>query len=700
MKTNHHLKPFFLVPLVTIGLLGLVAQATPNNWTGGGDGAHWSDPLNWSAGLPDTGHAVSIDAGAILLTSETAELASFTMTGGTLTFSNWMTRLRATEVVITNNAVLTLPPAFTDAGPSNRVWIVCANFTLVGTISAEAKGFKAENGTGKGGRSPGGELWSTAGSGAGYGGQGEYLSLLRGPGGCPYGSLSEPSDPGSGGGGVFSEAYMGGSGGGAVLIDASGTVTLNGTINANGQTVTTRKGAGSGGSIWIKCATLTGNGAVLSARGGTSDRTYGGAGGGGRIALQYGTLDNFTNWNIDTRAGTGRSLDIKTHRFRFLPGDGTVWCSTTNLLAETMNNDRFTGVRFFAPGFTRWSPSSLTINTSIRFEEDGFQLTVENDLTIGEDGALGLGLSSGENGAALNCGGDLTVDGGQLHVYAGSIADAANQNADPGATVAVTGAFVVTNGGWVFPHAPGLDVGNGGAVRFTARSVTVDETSGFSATARGYLGRNGPGMGATSGWNGSGGGYGGKGTDQGALVGGATNGLALAPIRPGSGGGGGTVQGGSGGGVIWLEIEETARLKGTFYADGGLYNPNLDGNHQAASGAGGSILVSARDILAPFTAVFQAKGGNGRQGVASAVGGGGGRIAFWKRMSAASRAALFAGEQPANLFVSETAEPRFKDFLAEPSVLGGLLSTGDPGDPGTVRFVEQLPPRGTLIMFR
>ncbi len=78
--------------------------------TGGGDNINWHDAKNWSPeGVPGTAAAVTNTAGMILLTHETAELASFTMSGGSLVFSNWMTRLQAADVVLTNSAILTLP---------------------------------------------------------------------------------------------------------------------------------------------------------------------------------------------------------------------------------------------------------------------------------------------------------------------------------------------------------------------------------------------------------------------------------------------------------------------------------------------------------------------------------------------------------------------------------------------------------------
>ncbi len=66
-------------------------------------------------------------------------------------------------------------------------------------------------------------------------------------------------------------------------IKAAGTVTLNGTLSANGANQT---GAGSGGGIYVTCKRFDGMGGTLSANGGASIfGGGGGGGGGGRIAL-------------------------------------------------------------------------------------------------------------------------------------------------------------------------------------------------------------------------------------------------------------------------------------------------------------------------------------------------------------------------------------------------------------------------------
>jgi hypothetical protein len=116
-----------------------------------------------------------------------------------------------------------------------------------------------------------------------------------------YGSVLEPLDLGSSGGSY--ESTWSGAGGGAIRLSASGTLTLDGVISANGGTPSSHSGAGAGGSLWITTAVLSGSG-VFQAVGGTYNPGYsGGAGGGGRIAV-YGSDDSgFSGFETSSVAG-------------------------------------------------------------------------------------------------------------------------------------------------------------------------------------------------------------------------------------------------------------------------------------------------------------------------------------------------------------------------------------------------------------
>jgi hypothetical protein len=159
----------------------------------------------------------------------------------------------------------------------------------------------------------------TGGGGAGFSGSGAWSSPSNsngntGSGGNSYGtSLLLPLIGGSGGGGGAGGPSFGGSGGGggggALLIAASGTVSLTGSITANGGTGGNSAGdgrgatggAGSGGAIRIVATKIEGNGTLAATSGAARSNggwaagnqyliTDGGAGSAGRIRLEAETF--------------------------------------------------------------------------------------------------------------------------------------------------------------------------------------------------------------------------------------------------------------------------------------------------------------------------------------------------------------------------------------------------------------------------
>ena len=102
--------------------------------------------------------------------------------------------------------------------------------------------------------------------------------------------------------------YAGGNGGGAIRFVISGTLTINGTLSANGSNGTTgRTGGGSGGSIWghHECFSLEVVSSNLTAALGSGDYP-GGGGAGGRIALYYDTNTlPFDATHLQTYGGSG-----------------------------------------------------------------------------------------------------------------------------------------------------------------------------------------------------------------------------------------------------------------------------------------------------------------------------------------------------------------------------------------------------------
>lgn len=153
------------------------------------------------------------------------------------------------------------------------VAMTAKSFTLpeTGVLSANGTGW----GAGKGpGRSSGLTGASYAGKGCNYNG---------GWSGTLYGNRRRPLQPGSGSSGKR--------GGGLVWLETSRRMDLNGNVTAKGADWANYKGAGSGGSIFLRCGScLSGTNGTISANGGNGGG-LGGSGGGGRVAVYYRDMD-------------------------------------------------------------------------------------------------------------------------------------------------------------------------------------------------------------------------------------------------------------------------------------------------------------------------------------------------------------------------------------------------------------------------
>ena len=422
--------------------MATISLGDPHAWTGTSNN-NWFIPENWDpAGVPSEGDAVTFASGSILLTNPVQNLQSFTMTGGTLTFTNWLTHLEATNIMVSGGTV-TLPTAFVQGLTSNRVWFACTNFTLGtnGTINVSFKGYTTNSGPGKG-------SGTTYGSGGGYGGHGAFAQGGNN-GGAAYGSITNPTDPGSGG---ANGNDIGGPGGGVVRIDApGGTVTVYGTISANGKVRNSyHAGSGSGGSIGITCRTFAGSPNGLLTATGANSSHGGGAGGGGRIAVIYDPVaqaGNNPGVRFQASAGTGGYSQGSVGR---VAEDGTLYLSDNTFLSETLSG-QFLSVRLY--GVTNWNPAQLTVgNTQLILEETGLQLTVAGNVVIDSGGELGLGSNS-----IFTCNNLNLTNGGLLHVYAGATN---GLGVDYGAMVSITNTVRVASNSWIYPYSQPSDGGS------------------------------------------------------------------------------------------------------------------------------------------------------------------------------------------------------------------------------------------------
>ncbi len=192
-------------------------------------------------------------------------------------------------------------------GQSAMQLVALGDALINGAIDVSGRGYPWGEDVGPGG----GTQSSWSGSGAGHGGAGGR-SATQAPGGPAYGSLLQPTTLGSRGG--SGDGGPGGAGGGAVRLISGGTLTVNGSVVANGLNGTANNsGGGSGGSIFLSSQSFAGVGS-LSANGGTGEWVDGGGGGGGRIAV-YRSQNSFTGTlSVDGAGGSARGENGTIHQ--------------------------------------------------------------------------------------------------------------------------------------------------------------------------------------------------------------------------------------------------------------------------------------------------------------------------------------------------------------------------------------------------
>ena len=265
------------------------------------DGA--SDEL-WPDGLVKTPASLTVSSYTLTISSYSTMPSMTTLNlgyGGTFNLGG-VTQApvaNVSTITIQNNGVLTHWPNSTTAlGEQHKLNLTLSSMTISvgGTINVSSMGYSAANG-------PGAETCGTA-SGS-YGGFGSDFAT-PGCAGSPYGSYLTPTNIGSGG---FSN-----SGGGAVILNVTGALTVNGSIQANGAVLNQ---SGSGGSVYLTVGSLVGSG-TISAQGGGGGGTVYDSGSGGRIAVIgstasfVGTLSAASNSGVAGRIGAAGTVFIKT----------------------------------------------------------------------------------------------------------------------------------------------------------------------------------------------------------------------------------------------------------------------------------------------------------------------------------------------------------------------------------------------------
>lgn len=367
-----------------------------------GDG-RWDDPTSWTPqGLPRaseditilSGHTITIDIdGAV---ADSLSVAS----GATLVFDGWNSLLTVGNVTVDGTVTHVANTATSVDGngewiPNGRVNVACSTFTVNqgGLVDGKGLGFAgAPSGTAGPGMGPGGG--AKTGDGGSHGGFGGItVQDVRDVCAATYDSVTVPALPGSGG--ANQDKKFGGNGGGVVRIIASGVVTVNGSIDVDGCHNTASGNhwsGGAGGSVYIVCSKILGAGSITA--NGADSRYVAGAGGGGRIAIDYDSAaqaaESLPALRIQAMGGGAsyeQTLVAGQPRYGTTGGAaGTLWFPDSQFLtrfATTGGTFRLAGL-WAAEG----APSTLTVNGDVFMDNgalafaDQMNLTIDGNLTI------------------------------------------------------------------------------------------------------------------------------------------------------------------------------------------------------------------------------------------------------------------------------------------------------------------------------
>lgn len=451
----------------------------------------------------------------------------------------WETALKVASLTIGNGGVLTCEGPFmtADDDPAARVYLQVGTLTIDegGKIDVTGRGWSGGGwdyanakevyvgfGPGKAKDTP----WGAFHLGHG----GKHTAHSPGVYATTYDDPLAPELPGSGGymnSGMSSKGDV--SGGGAVRIVATGTVTVNGEIRADGNAAIMRTpsltgagtSAGAGGSVWITAARIKGCGKITANGGDGSDPRVpshcypaadglmaaaeeGGAGGGGGIALEYGEAQDAgdcTGMRISAACG----VYSNPHKPRLTLADCDKWTTqaelgTVHFSDDKILNDTFgkglSGRLVDVTGPFVWDGDLEWTEGSVRFCNEGADVTFNGNLTIsGTNSRLDVGgisnrvlgvkmfdMHAGATPVKLTVNGDVTVkEGAALSVRAASTADESGF----GATATVTGLLKIGAGSHLYPWC---DYYTCKATRFLVGSFELEKGGEVNATERGVSG--------------------------------------------------------------------------------------------------------------------------------------------------------------------------------------------------------------------
>ncbi|MBL9167133.1 MAG: carboxypeptidase regulatory-like domain-containing protein [Verrucomicrobiales bacterium] len=407
----------------------------------------------------------------------------------------------------------------------------------------------------------GGSFRRSGGSYGGIGATGDAEQFVN----EVYGSYSDPSEVGSGGG---SDSSPAGNGGGLIRIQVD-YLSLDGQLLANGGSGSRYAGGGSGGGIKISANSLSGSG-LVTANGGDGGLQSGG-GGGGRIAIFYNTSTNFSFESLSAAGGGGRSEGGTG-------GVGTVVARQAGNIPTIVI--RSTGRETPLPEF------------------QGEHLVVDGAVVSGK--ALNLASLTLTNGAVLTHPAATADTESRLEINVGQLIISADSRID------VTGrGYLGALKGANANSASGRTLGNtttGGSTRRNGGSYGgLGATGDAEQTVNGIYGsfydpnESGSGGGSDSGAAGNGGG----------VVRITAQTMSFEGLIRANGGSGSRYAGGGSGGAIKITTD-TISGSGLVQVNGG------DGGPQSGGGGGGRVAVYYQSAVNFDLLQLESKGGSGQ----------------------------------------------------------------------------------------
>jgi len=365
-----------LTALIALAIL-LPAGSAHGTAINSAQSGNWTDGGTWVDGVVPT----NIDDVAIL-------------NSHTVTVTDVTTHY-VKSLTIQTNAVLTHGDNST-AEDYKVILNVTSNLTidLGGKINVMGKGYDRCQGPGKGNGT------GDYGGGGGHGGEG--ADGRSATGGTTYGSITAPTNIGSGAG---SNAGGGGPsyGGGAVILEVTGTTTVEGTISADATPSGYARYAGAaGGSVFITTGNIAGSG-TITANGNGGTHSYPGNGGGGRIAIILTSETGFGNVTLQAYGGSANAR---------AGGAGTIYKKASNETYGTLivdNNSK--------------STSATTLISSLVTEETAGNVIIQNagSLKLDDDQSFTVNGDFTNNGTfTADTGSSLIISGTGTSTICGS----------------------------------------------------------------------------------------------------------------------------------------------------------------------------------------------------------------------------------------------------------------------------------------